>query len=265
MIRSDLAAALDPSVLAARAGIDCDDWQRRFLLSPARQSLLCCSRQSGKSTAAAVLAVHEALYRAPALILACSPSERQSGEMLRRIKGLAALLRVPVAEESALRLELPNGSRIVALPGREATIRGFSGARLLVCDEAARVPDELMHAVRPMLAVSGGRLIALSTPWGKRGWFHAAWSDGGEAWARERVTAYECPRIDPGWLATERESLPAFIYRQEYECSFEESLSQAFSYSDVMGALDSSVTPLFGPGQFLTEERECQLSLPASI
>jgi hypothetical protein len=46
---------------------------------------------------------------------------------------------------------------------------------LLVIEEVSRVPDELFYAVRPMLAVSGGTLVALSTPWGKRGWFYEAW------------------------------------------------------------------------------------------
>jgi hypothetical protein len=82
---------------------------------------------------------------------------------------------VPPESESALQLELENGSRIVSLPGKEGTIRGYPGARLLAIDEAAWVPDDLYLAVRPMLAVSDGRLVALSTPHGTRGWFYEAW------------------------------------------------------------------------------------------
>ena len=63
---------------------------------------------------------------------------------------------------------MANGSRLVALPGREETIRSYSGVRLLILDEASRVPDDLYRAVRPMLAVSHGRLVALSTPFGQR-------------------------------------------------------------------------------------------------
>ena len=71
---------------------------------------------------------------------------------------------------------------MVALPGNEMTTRGYSDVGLLVVDEASRVSDELYYSIRPMLAVSGGRLIALSTPWGARGWFHAAWTGGGRNW-----------------------------------------------------------------------------------
>src|ERR1700688_2334143 len=82
--------------------------------------------------------------------------------------------------ESSLRIELGNGSRIIALPGLENTIRGFAGVKLLVIDEASRVADDLYRAVRPMLAVSNGRMICLTTPWGKRGFFHDVWTGGGE-------------------------------------------------------------------------------------
>jgi hypothetical protein len=55
---------------------------------------------------------------------------------------------IPTEQESALRLELTNGSRIVSLPGKEKTVRGFSGAKLLVIDEAPRVADSLYYSVR---------------------------------------------------------------------------------------------------------------------
>ena len=83
---------------------------------------------------------------------------------------------VPVHNLSAMRAEFANGSRVIALPGKEATVRGYSGVDLLVIDEAARVADELYYSVRPMLTVSGGRLVALTTPWGKRGWFFETWA-----------------------------------------------------------------------------------------
>ncbi len=74
-------------------------------------------------------------------------------------------------------LRLENGSRIVSLPGTEGTVRGFSGVALLIVDEASRVDDALYHAVRPMLAVSHGKLVLLSTPWGKRGFFYREWAE----------------------------------------------------------------------------------------
>ncbi|HSH81232.1 MAG TPA: terminase family protein, partial [Herpetosiphonaceae bacterium] len=176
-LAADLAMALDPVVLAEQAGLQPDKWQRDVLRSHAPRQLLNCSRQSGKSTTTALLTLHTALYEAGSLSLVLSPGERQSMEFLRKVLGMYRTLGrpIPADAENKLELELSNGSRIVALPGVEGTIRGYSGVRLLVVDEASRVADTLMAAVRPMLAVSGGRLVALSTPWGTRGWWYQAW------------------------------------------------------------------------------------------
>lgn len=125
---------------------------------------------------------------------------------------------VPSELESALRLELQNGSRIVSLPGKEETIRGYSGVRLLVVDEAARVPDSLYYSVRPMLAVSGGRLVCLSTPFGKRGFFHQEWIEG-HGWERVKITADQCPRISKAFLEEERRSLGDWWYRRNITVS----------------------------------------------
>jgi hypothetical protein len=135
--------------------------------------------------------------------------------------------------------------RDVALPGKEATIRGFSGTDLLIEDEASRVSDDLYAAIRPMLAVSGGRLVLLSTPWGRRGHFYEAWENGGDSWERYRVPATECPRISPEWLEEERRSLPDFIFQQEYLCEFLDTKDQYFATDLVAAALTESITPLW--------------------
>jgi hypothetical protein len=69
VLARDLALALDPVLLARRAGIDPDPWQAEVLRSTAPRRLLNCSRQSGKSTVAAVRAVHVALYEPGSLVL----------------------------------------------------------------------------------------------------------------------------------------------------------------------------------------------------
>src|SRR5262249_48738086 len=118
-------------------------------------------------------------------------------------------------------LLLGNRSRIVCVPCKEETIRGYAHINLLVIDEAARVPDDLYRAVRPMLAVSQGRLICLSTPYGKRGFFHDAWANGGDNWLRLKVPAEKIPPISPAFLAEERQAMGDSWFRQEYQCRFE--------------------------------------------
>ena len=142
----------------------------------------------------ALLAAHTALYDPGALVLLLSPTQRQSHELFRKALDAyrAIPTAIPIVQESALRLELANGSRIVCLPGKEETVRGFSGVRLLAVDEAARVPDALYYSVRPMLAVSGGRLVALSTPFGTRGWWYDAWGSD-EPWERYQGAGRRVP------------------------------------------------------------------------
>ncbi|MEJ7862145.1 MAG: terminase family protein [Pyrinomonadaceae bacterium] len=238
----------DAVLMAQRAGITPDQWQADLLRSDARQMILLCSRQSGKSTVSSILAIHEAIYCLNSLILLLSPSLRQSQELFRKLQDVYNALDSPnlpqATEESALRMEMSNGSRIVALPGKEATIRGFSGVSLLVIDEASRVPDELYQAVRPMLAVSGGRIVLLSTPFGKRGFFYQEWADG-QGWQKVKITADQCPRIDKEWLEREKAMIGDWWYLQEYFCEFVETNDQVFSYDDIQSALDSSIKPLF--------------------
>ncbi len=247
-IADDLRLALDPVLLATRAGLTCDAWQADLLTSNARDLILLCSRQAGKSSVCAVLATHEALYRPESLTLIVSPSQRQSGLLYAKIRAIYGALgdAVPrLAEETSLRLTLTNGSSVVCLPGREETIRGYSGATLLLVDEAALVPDEMYVALRPMIAVSGGRAVLLSTPRGRRGFFYREWTEGGPHWSRTKITAYQCPRIPRDWLEGERERIGRSAFNQEFLVEFVENEDSAFAYDDVEAALDPEARPLF--------------------
>ena len=157
------------------------------------------------------------MYELGSLILLLSPSLRQSQELFRKALDFygATDRTVPPTAESALRLELANSSRIISLPGKEATVRGYSAVRLLIVDEAVRVPADLYVSVRPMLAVSGGRLVALSTPAGARGWWHREWTEG-EGWECYSVAADQVPRISRAFLEEERRVMGPAYFAQEY-------------------------------------------------
>ena len=242
----------DPSAGMRLAGLPPDPWQIQVMRSPSRRMLFLCSRQVGKSTTAAALALRKATLTAESLTLLLSPGERQSGEIFRKVMEQFRRLGRPIAttKETALTVEFRNGSRIVALPENEEAIRGYSGVGLLVIDEASRVTDDLYRAVRPMLATSGGTLVGLSTPFGKRGWFFDAWTgknDGAaDPWERYKVTAAQCPRITAEFLAEERAALGERWYNQEYFCTFEDAVDAVFSQVDIQAAVSADVTPLFG-------------------
>jgi hypothetical protein len=236
--RHPLALALNPALLLVAQGLTPDPWQQELLVSPARHVLLNCSRQAGKSRTVSALALHAALFHPASLTLLVSASLRQSVELFRKVvEGYTAVADRSDRDRFAKRvgssqttLELENRSRVVSLPGREQTIRSFGGVGLLIIDEAARVPDDLYASVRPMLAVSRGRLICLSTPFGKRGFFWREWSrsslgdlgDPSESgWQRIQIPWQQCPRIAPDFIEQERLSLGDSWVSQEYCCSFE--------------------------------------------
>lgn len=246
------AAHFEPSVgyeakaLMMAAGMTPDEWQSRLMTARPDRALLLCSRQAGKSLVVAAVALEEALTKPGSTCLLVSASQRQSAELLGKVRSLALAQRTAIELDalSVLSMRLANGSRIVSLPGKAEVVRGFT-ADLLVLDEASWIPSSLYQSVRPMLAVSGGRLIALSTPFGRRGWFYDAWS-GTEPWHRTKVTATEVPRISAEFLAEERRSLPANVYMAEYCCEFTDSVEAVFSTEDVIGALSDEIQPLFG-------------------
>lgn len=253
----DVPALPDPDAvplsrveLARACGIEPDDWQRRVLESTGRKQLLLCSRQSGKSTTAAIEAVHEAGFTPGSLTLMLAPSLRQSGELFRTTLRLLktaheAEVEIPaLVMESALRLELANGSRIIALPGSEATTRGYAAATRVIVDEAARVPDALIAAVTPSLATTNGRLSALTTPAGKRGWFFLQWVTG-DGWERSCIKAMDCPRISAEFLADELKMKGPRVFAEEYECEFFDPDTAVFSSDLIERALSADVEPLW--------------------
>jgi hypothetical protein len=244
---NNLVHALDPVAWVEAADWYPDPWQREALESTSRKLLLNCSRQSGKSSVTAAIALHSALYTPGSLALIISPSMRQSLETFRKVQDF--LNRMPerpvVRQESATQLELSNRSRILALPGAEQTIRGFSGSNLLILDEAARIEDKIISAVTPMLATTSGRLIALSTPGLKAGWFWREWTSG-RAWHRVKASVLDCPRIDPEFVEDERCSMPPKLFAAEYFGEFMDAEDEAYFGADLIDALiDPTVKPLW--------------------
>jgi Terminase large subunit, T4likevirus-type, N-terminal len=229
-----------------KLGFAADETQARVLRTSGQRGILNCTRQWGKSTVTAAMAVHHAMTRAGSLTLVVSPSARQSGELLRKAEGFAAKLGIrPKGDgHNQISLAFPNGSRMVGLPGNDATVRGFSAVSLLLVDEASRVSEDLYRAVRPMLAVSGGTLWLMSTPWGKRGFFWDAWRDAGGEWERVQVTARQCPRIAKKFLDEEERAMGERWFRQEYLCEFTETSGALFSEDDLRRAVRADVEPL---------------------
>jgi hypothetical protein len=231
-----------PLEFARQAGFTLDPWQEQVLATVEQkgtQVLLNCSRQVGKSTVIGLLAAYGALYDPGSLTLILGPADRQSTELYRKCLDVLRAVGAPAAEsQTQTGIEL-NGSRVLALPGKAQTIRGFSKVARLFVDEAGFAPDDLYYAVRPMLAVSGGSIYLLSTPNGRQGFFYKEWSEGADDWLRISVPAWECPRISPEWLENERRRVGDYWFRQEFGCEFLDAEHQVFRTEDIERAFSA--------------------------
>jgi hypothetical protein len=244
----DLAYSLDPVLWAREVlGFKPDPWQADLLRSRQRKIILNCSRQSGKSTACAALGLHESIYRRPSFGLVIAPSQDQSAELMMKFDEFRGAVELPsdyLNTDTKLAVKFSNGNRFVARPGSEKTARSFSAVTLLLEDEASRVLDDLYNTVRPMLAVSNGRHILMSTPFGKRGHFWRIWDKERDLWVWFEIPAEMCPRITPEFLAEEKRTNPWF--EQEYHCRFMEATDQVFNNYTIQKLFDADIKPLWG-------------------
>lgn len=206
--------ALDPVERFRRTIAEPDPWQKEML--EARDDILAVliSRQCGKSTSTSVLAYDVISDGGFCLILA--PAERQSKETLRKItfargqdRHSPALVRATQSE-----VELINGGRAVCIPQSSDTVRGYSNVDLIVLEEAAFIDDDAINAILPSLA-EGGRVIAISTPGGKRdGFFFNMWQKGDVRRIVARATTI--PRMAKK-VEFLRRTLPEIRFRVEVE------------------------------------------------
>src|SRR4051794_14080076 len=124
----DALETLDAVAFARRQlGFFPDRDQQRVLESDSRRTILNCTRQWGKSTVTAVKAVHRALSETGGLALVMSPSARQSAEFLRKAATFLRKLQIkPRGDgDNEISLLLPNGARIVGLPGPGSDYSGI--------------------------------------------------------------------------------------------------------------------------------------------
>ena len=167
--------------------------------------------------------------------------QRSVMQYCSRLRGIPGL-----RQETIMRSEFDNGSRIIALPDAGRRRSWFRcGSSLVILDEDLRASmTELLAAVRPMLATSNGELIALTTRAGKRGFFYEAWTGDGD-WERTKITAPWCPRITREFLEQELRDLGPSVFSQEYMCEFVENDEQMFPTGVIERAFTDDVAALW--------------------
>ena len=240
-------------------GIELDQWQQEFLKDNGKKLLLNCHRQSGKSTAVSIKAVHRAVTRDDQTILLVSTTQRQSSELfykVRKVVKSTSEYSKMLTTDNIMSLALTNGSRIISLPGTDWNLRGYT-ADMVIVDEAAGVEDSVFDALSPMLLTTDGTFIMLSTPRGNSGKFYeASISDN---WKKYVIRASENPRMQtPEKLQFLREELiirGSRMYAQEYECEFLDNLDVGRIKRDWWKFYDVSTIP-----QLLKDSKDIYIS-----
>lgn len=234
---TELLVTHDPPEVMRSAGLPPDAWQTSLLTERPHRALVTCSRQAGKSTVVAAMALHRAFTASDVTIVAVSPTQRQSSLLVSKVRRFCEALGLPLLRDAVMSIQLSNRSIIYALPGSSDTVRGFS-PQLLVIDEAAYTSDALYTACLPMLAATGGDLVSISTPNGRDGWFWAEWNgQGADGWTRVEVPYTEISRITPEFIAGQKASMAAERFAAEYECAFNSSTFGLFNADDLAKTL----------------------------
>lgn len=269
-----LAASMDPSAYIEGISDKPYDWQHEALDPGVKRLILLCARQAGKSTVVGGKVTNKAKYQ-KGLNIITSPTEKQSKETMLKVNDYIAAdpeLSDSLIGNSTFEKVFKNGSRIIALPGTEKSVRGYSAPLSIILDEAAQMEDPTYKALRPMLTGNKeGELILLSTPFGKRGFFYNEWTKNPiwkkilvkprwdlinddhfeeamkeevfkKFWFDRGVSAYYSPRHEKDWLFEELMSLGPVGVRREYGCEFLDDQESMFSTSLIESAFTNNIS-----------------------
>jgi Terminase large subunit, T4likevirus-type, N-terminal len=215
----EVAYQIDPVLWVKEVlGVEPAPWQTEFLRAPRGASIIALTaRQAGKTTTAAWAIAFCMLYTPNSLSVIACPSQRQIGEAVRRVKECLLKVGVELKSDHVYGLELNNGSRVLALPGSDDSIRGLTVGGWIVADEAARLSEDLMAALRPMRArCPHARFVMLSTAWSRTDPFWTVWSNDNQTWIRLRATADIPGLYVAEYLEQERRELGEVKFNREY-------------------------------------------------
>lgn len=211
-------------------------------------------RRGGKTRALSVAAsyfavlVDHAAVRAPGqrlLLPVMAQGMREAGEAFGYLRGVFTEVPLFAAHVEGLTsdtIELDNGVDIQVRPASYRTSRGFT-AVAVIADEVAfwRIegsanPDrEILDAVRPTLATTGGPLLILSSPYAKKGELYATYRKHFGPAGDPRIVVAKAPTLTMNTSprvvrevarAMERDPVAA---RTEYGAEFREGVSDYIS------------------------------------
>lgn len=251
-------------------------WYQEELLDDKSLFIACTwSRQIGKSETVARKAIHTAFTKRKADVLIIAPGRRQAQELYRKvvesIKSSPLISRAVVGKPTQEQTVFRNGSRIINLPAGDegVTIRGYS-ISLLIYEEAAFIPDNVVVAVEQGLSATGGSLIMISTPRGRSNAFYRTFNPTPELRfdmskeGRQQIGHYSCyrysyrtglktirhdgtPQLSEMHIDIQRQKLPKWRFDTEYEALFVEDIDSYWPQTLIDATFNKSFTKAVVP------------------
>lgn len=231
-----------------------DQWQLDVLSEPYKPTVLCCSRQVGKTETVSLLAASQCVLVPSSFSLVVSTGREHAGSVLSRIKDYIrkaeSLGLCRIASDNATRIQLDNGAGVACISSSPKAGRGFVvNEGLLIVDEAAFLPDEeggeagVIDSLLPTISAGNGTPILLSTPNGRLNRFAEIWHSDDKFWRRISVPWTECPRLNLQLMGTIKAAMPPAVFSQEYECSFAANSMNPFTQELLAGAMGGYMPP----------------------
>lgn len=229
-------------------------FQDAILNDKSNRVLVCISRQVGKSTLAALKALHTAFMKKGSLTLIISETKPQAQEVLNKMKDFLAQSKLKEWDVGA---EFKNEilvtdfttkkiSRIIVVAASDAS-RGYS-ADCVIIDEAAYIENSeriITGVVLPTVAATRGQVMMFSTPNGEQGFFWRAYKSG--EWStyhfnwRARPDYVEGVDVEPKLFKAQGVTYPERDFLAEWEAQFVTAKDAYFTEREIEDAVDKEL------------------------
>jgi phage terminase large subunit-like protein len=206
-------------------------WQEKVHNDPARFKVIAAGRRCGKTHYAAVTLILAALDGNPGGVMYVGPTQGLARDLMwDKLFELAGEIIVS-SNVNNLEIVLAGGGKI-ALKGsdRPDTLRGYS-LKHLVLDEFAFHKDGVFDTIlRPALADRKGTAMFISTPEGRNQFYDVYMNGeaGKKGWGSWHLTSFDNPLLDPEEIENAKETMPGWMFRQEFQASFDAKGSEFF-------------------------------------
>ena len=211
-------------------------------ISKHRFSVLVLHRRAGKTVMCINHMIREALLNPnPSSRYAfLSPTFKQGkATAWDYIKTYAGKIPGTKFNESELRCDFPNGSRITILGGEnDQALRGIALDGCVFDETQSISPSLFPEIIRPALADRKGWCIFIGTPKG-RNYFYDLYcqAKGEKNWYAAIFKASETKILDEEELRSARQMMSEDLYDQEFECSFQAAITGSY-YGAVIERLE---------------------------